>query len=303
MTGKDNRDAGSAADAEPAPSYDATKAAGVGGLSWAEEGERTARPADSHGAPEAASPPPGPGPRSGPGSAAPGDPGTGAPRPTNAGTGTVDGAGRPSSDGARNGPGGAPTGDGAPSAPGGAPTGDGAPSTPGGAPTAPEAGEQAAAGGDDGADGAADSVSVEDLVVDLERVTAERDQYLDASRRLQAEFENYRKAVAKREADARARANESLVTEILPVLDACDGALASGATDVVPVRTSLLDALTKQGLVRIDETEAAFDPECHEAVMHEPDTDGEGPVVAEVMRAGYSWKGRVVRPAMVRVRG
>ena len=155
----------------------------------------------------------------------------------------------------------------------------------------------------DGDPAAAEEISVESLVADLERVAAERDQYLDASRRLQAEFENYRKAVAKREVEARERANESLVSEILPVLDACDGALASGAQDVEPVRASLLEALTKQGLARIDEPEAPFDPECHEAVMHEPDENGAGPVVAEVMRAGYSWKGRVVRPAMVRVRG
>lgn len=155
----------------------------------------------------------------------------------------------------------------------------------------------AAAGGEDA------SITVEDLVQDLERVTGERDQYLDASRRLQAEFENYKKAVAKRELDARERANESLVSELLPVLDACDGALASGAADVEPVRNSLIDALTKQGLARIEDQDEAFDPERHEAVMHEPDEGGGGPVVAEVMRAGYSWKGRVVRPAMVRVRG
>lgn len=146
-------------------------------------------------------------------------------------------------------------------------------------------------------------ISVEDLVVDLERVSAERDQYLDASRRLQAEFENYKKAVAKREVDARERANETLVSEILPVLDACDGALASGATDVEPVRNALMGALTKQGLERLDGQDEAFDPELHDAVMHEPSDDAEGPVVAEVMRAGYRWKGRVIRPAMVRVRG
>ena len=149
-------------------------------------------------------------------------------------------------------------------------------------------------------------ISVEDLVQDLERVTVERDQYLDTSRRLQAELENYRKAVAKRETEARERANESLVTELLPVLDACDGAMASGAEDVEPVRTALVDALVKQGLERIDDQDAPFDPSRHDAVAHEPAPDGEdgqGQVVAEVMRAGYSWKGRVVRPAMVRVRG
>lgn len=159
------------------------------------------------------------------------------------------------------------------------------------------------AGGDDlaGPDGV--EMTVEDLLRDLERVTAERDQYLDASRRIQAEFENYRKAVAKREVEARERANESLVNEILPVLDACDGALASGATDVEPVRTSLYDALVKQGLDRIDDAESPFDPERHDAVMHEPADNADGPVVAQVLRAGYSWKGRVVRPAMVKVRG
>lgn len=167
-------------------------------------------------------------------------------------------------------------------------------------------GEPTAGAGDpdpspEGANG--EVTTVEDLLKDLERVTAERDQYLDTSRRLQAEFENYRKAVAKREADARERANESLVSEILPVLDACDGAVASGVTDVEPVRATLMDALTKQGLDRIDDTDAPFDPERHDAVMHEPADDGNGPVVAQVLRAGYAWRGRVVRPAMVKVRG
>jgi molecular chaperone GrpE len=151
--------------------------------------------------------------------------------------------------------------------------------------------------------GSGGELSVETLVEDLERVAKERDQYLDASRRLQADFENYRKAVAKREIENRQRANEALVVALLPVLDACDGALSSGATDVEPIRTMLMDVLGKQGLDRIDDTGKPFDPGLHDAVMHEPATDGDGPVVAEVMRAGYSWKGRVVRPAMVRVRG
>ncbi len=151
--------------------------------------------------------------------------------------------------------------------------------------------------------GAAADISVEDLVHDLERVTTERDKYLDASRRLQAEFENYKKQVGKREAEARDRANDSLVGELLPVLDAFDGALANGAVDVGPMRTSFLDALAKQGLERIEPSDGVFDPNLHEAVMHEDADDTDGPVVAEVMRAGYAWKGRVLRPAMVRTRG
>lgn len=150
-------------------------------------------------------------------------------------------------------------------------------------------------------------LTVEDLVASLEFVTAERDSYLDSLQRLQAEFENYRKAVAKREADARERANEGLVTELLPVLDACDSAVANGALDVAVVQHALVAALTKQGLSRLVPSGEAFDPERHEAVMHEPaEPSGDGtagPVVSEVLRVGYQWRGRTVRAAMVKVQG
>ena len=147
------------------------------------------------------------------------------------------------------------------------------------------------------------TISVEDLVVDLERVSTERNDYLDALRRLQAEFENYRKAVAKRESDARERANEGLVAEMLPVLDACDAAIVHGSDDVGPIRNSLLDTLGKQGLDRMEPLDEHFDPERHEAVMHEPSDEPGEPVVIEVLRVGYAWRGRTLRPAMVRVRG
>lgn len=152
-------------------------------------------------------------------------------------------------------------------------------------------------------------LSVEALVGDLERVTGERDRYLDTSRRIQAEFENYRKQVTKREAEARDRANDSLIMELLPVLDAFDAAVASGVESVFPMRRTMLDALAKHGLERIDPVATEhgsepFDPNLHEAVVHAEGESGQAvPVVAEVMRAGYVWKGRVVRPAMVSVRG
>ncbi len=146
-------------------------------------------------------------------------------------------------------------------------------------------------------------LSVEDLVISLESVSGERDQYLDALRRVQAEFENYKKAIAKRAADERERANDRIVNELLPVLDACDGAVANGGEQVVPVRNQLLAALERHGLERSDPAGQPFDPEEHEAVMHEDSDEVEGPTVAEVLRPGYLWKGRVVRPAMVRVKG
>lgn len=161
-----------------------------------------------------------------------------------------------------------------------------------------------------GGNGATDAeLSVEALVGDLERVTAERDQYLDTSRRIQAEFENYRKQVGKRETEARERANDGLIQELLPVLDAFDAAMANGVDSVSPMRRTILDALAKHGLERIDPIGSEhgaepFDPNLHEAVVHAEGESGQsGPEVADVMRAGYVWKGRVVRPAMVSVRG
>ncbi len=139
---------------------------------------------------------------------------------------------------------------------------------------------------------------------ELAELTRERDSYLEASRRVQAEFENYRKQVAKRETDSRARANESLVSELLPILDACDAALANGAEQVQPISSALFGALEKQGLEKLEPANAPFDPEQHEAVMQsDEETDEAGPVVSEVLRAGYVWKGRVIRPAMVQVKG
>jgi len=178
-----------------------------------------------------------------------------------------------------------------------------------GAATAPGsdsgAGAADSAPGDRVADGdaVAPEISVEDLVVDLERVSVERDEYLDALRRLQAEFENYRKAVSKREADARARANDKIVTELLPVLDACDGAVVNGAADVEPIRKAIIDNQSRQGLERLEPAGDAFDPELHEAVLHEDSSDVDVPTVAEVLRVGYGWNGRVLRPAMVKTIG
>lgn len=148
-----------------------------------------------------------------------------------------------------------------------------------------------------------DDFLVEDLVNSLESVSTERDQYLDSLRRVQAEFENYKKAVAKRTADERERANDRIVNELLPVLDACDNALASGVDQVNPIRSQLIAALERHGLERSDPTDQPFDPERHEAVMHEPADDVDQPTVVEVLRSGYLWKGRVLRPAMVRVKG
>ena len=146
--------------------------------------------------------------------------------------------------------------------------------------------------------------SVEELIALLEETTAERDDYLDKWRRNQADFENSRKRLIREAADSGAHATEVLVEKLLPVLDACDGAIAHGATEVEPIFAALLGSLEKEGLGRLAPAGEAFDPNLHEAVLHEPADDGdEGTVVSDVLRPGYVWKGRVVRPAMVKVRG
>jgi molecular chaperone GrpE len=142
----------------------------------------------------------------------------------------------------------------------------------------------------------------------------ERDEYRDALQRLQADFENYRKRVARTGDDVAVRAAAHVVDKLLPVLDALDLALAHfssadnaeldslEAKALVQARSLFLDILKKEGLSRIDEVGAPFDAKIHDAVAH-VEGDGGEQVVDDILRAGYVWKGSVLRPAMVRVKG
>src|SRR4051794_3082100 len=149
----------------------------------------------------------------------------------------------------------------------------------------------------------AEAVDVENDI-DIAAMAKERDEYLDALRRLQADFENYKKRMVRQQTEHLERAAEHLVEKLLPVFDTVDLAIAhGGGEEVQQVWSTLFDTLEKEGLERIDPMGQPFDPNQHEAVMHEPgDGDGE-PEVIDVMRAGYRWKGRVLRPAMVKVKG
>jgi molecular chaperone GrpE len=180
-----------------------------------------------------------------------------------------------------------------------------------------------------GDDGSTDGFVVdvfEDEEDEVARLTAERDEYLDTLRRLQAEFDNYRKRTARQQAEVSERASEAVIARLLPALDALDLALAHvgdraepGASELesafVQIGSLLRDVLAKEGLERIDSNGVAFDPVVHDAVAHVP-ADGEDgaasgrgetdepsvPAVVETLRAGYRLKGRVLRPAMVKVR-
>jgi molecular chaperone GrpE len=138
--------------------------------------------------------------------------------------------------------------------------------------------------------------------VTVDDVLKERDEFKDIALRVQADFENYRKRAASQMGDELDRALGKLVEQLLPVLDACEAAVAHGVEGVEQVWSSLIGALQKQGLEALDLAGKPFDPALADAVMHE-EGDGSEPVVLEVLRTGYRWKGRVLRAAMVKVKG
>ena len=110
----------------------------------------------------------------------------------------------------------------------------------------------------------------------------ERDEYLLALQRTQADFENYRKRIARLQDEQTARAAPHLVDKLLPVLDTLDLAeahlnesldLTEDGKALTPSRAMLLDILTKEGLERVDQPDVPFDPSVHDAVAH---AEGEG---------------------------
>jgi molecular chaperone GrpE len=136
---------------------------------------------------------------------------------------------------------------------------------------------------------------------DLESLLAERDQFRDIALRLQADFENYRKRVAQQSAEEVVRASARLAEALLPVLDAAEAAYVRHPDEIGPLLNVMLAELRKQGLGTLDLLDQPFDPTVAEAVAHQPGEGGDV-VVAEVLRSGYTWQGRTLRPAMVRTR-
>jgi molecular chaperone GrpE len=139
----------------------------------------------------------------------------------------------------------------------------------------------------------------------LAAVTRERDEYLDALQRLKAEFDNYRKRMARDQQQLAARAHERLIRELVPILDDLERALDAATTHeeakleegVRLVHRALADALAKEGLAEI-ETDGKFDPHSQEALLAQPSDQEEGSVI-QVLQKGYRLGDRVLRPARV----
>jgi molecular chaperone GrpE len=157
---------------------------------------------------------------------------------------------------------------------------------------------------------AADGVEAKELEGDLDelvRTAAQRDEYLALAQRTQADFENYRKRVAREAAAAQERGCATLAKEMLPALDNLDRALEAADTDdpllegVRLVRAELNAALGRAGIESFSPVGEAFDPSLHEAMATLPQPPGGQPggTVVEVYQPGYRLGKNIIRPARV----
>ena len=144
---------------------------------------------------------------------------------------------------------------------------------------------------------------------DLDEVQRERDDFKDRWLRKSAEFDNYRKRIERERRGQADQAVVDLLQELLLVVDDFDRALTVEADEggsayrkgVELIHAKLHDLLRKQGLTAIDALGADFDPNIHQAVMHEDSPEHrEGEVIGE-LRKGYMLNARLLRPAMVKV--
>jgi molecular chaperone GrpE len=148
------------------------------------------------------------------------------------------------------------------------------------------------------------------IAADLARARAEAESYLDDLRRLQADFDNYRKRTLREQTARTASASQALVARLLPVLDNFELAVSAAERSrdfdrmlkgVEMVFGELREVLESEGLVRIEAEGKPFDPERHEAVIAVEEEDTEPGMVVDIVRAGYELRGKVLRPAMVKV--
>jgi molecular chaperone GrpE len=161
---------------------------------------------------------------------------------------------------------------------------------------------------------AAEAAEIEGDLDELVRTAAQRDEYLALAQRTQADFENYRKRVAREAAAAQERGVSSLAKELLPALDNLDRALeeagagadAGGEDDpllrgVRLVRSELRAALARAGIESFCPLGEPFDPSVHEAVATAEQPPGGSPsgTVVEVYQDGYRLGEGILRPARV----
>ena len=142
---------------------------------------------------------------------------------------------------------------------------------------------------------------------ELESLRRERDELKEQLLRRRAEFENFRKRMERERENARTDAIATVLKALGPVLDNLDRALGAEGSDaslregVELTRRELLAILESQGVKLEDPQGQPFDPERHQALAHEPVPGVPEGTVVEVYRKGYSYRDRLLRPALVKV--
>jgi molecular chaperone GrpE len=140
---------------------------------------------------------------------------------------------------------------------------------------------------------------------DLDKLRAERDQFQELMLRTRADFENYQKRSQRDLQEERRYALRPLVADLLPAIDNLDRALAAVkepsplSQGVAMVKTQLLEALKRHGITRIEPMGQPFDPHQHEAVMQQPAANKPPGTVLQVLEPGYLYHDRVLRPSKV----
>ncbi|WP_251520412.1 MULTISPECIES: nucleotide exchange factor GrpE [Staphylococcus] len=128
--------------------------------------------------------------------------------------------------------------------------------------------------------------------------------------RLYAEFENYKRRIQKENQTMKAYKAQDVLNDILPTIDNIERALQIDGEDeqfkslkkgVEMVHESLLNALSKNGLEKIDAEGQQFDPNVHQAVVQDENPDYESGQITQELQSGYKLKERVLRPSMVKV--
>jgi molecular chaperone GrpE len=158
------------------------------------------------------------------------------------------------------------------------------------------------------APGQGQAPSAEALEAECERLTRQNAELTDQLLRRRADLENLRKRVERERQEVHVRAAMDAAASVLPVLDALERALAgdqSAASEfhagVELIARQLRETLIKSGLEPIEALGREFDPHIHEAVERVETTEHEDQTVVEEWQRGYRFRGRLLRPAMVKV--
>jgi molecular chaperone GrpE len=168
-----------------------------------------------------------------------------------------------------------------------------------------DAGESAA---DTGGNGAADPAAGDNAVMaERDRLLEEKNELVELLRRRQAEFDNFRRRAEREKADVLDYANTESVRAILPIVDDFERALKTPTSDQVYAQgmqliyQRLMDSLKKLGLEPITTKGQKFDPHVHHAVDMVETADVEEQSILDEYHPGYNFRGRLLRPAMVKV--